>query len=64
MQHRAMGQWQMSEADARMKQRVAVTVGTSGAMRVVMPAQKGIHALPRGLGCTGWMKWMDLWAAR
>jgi gluconokinase len=29
--------------------RVAVTIGTSGAMRVVMPAKKGIHTLPRGL---------------
>lgn len=35
--------------------RVAVTIGTSGAMRVVMPAQKGIHALPRGL----WMYRVD-----
>jgi gluconokinase len=35
--------------------RVAVTVGTSGAMRVVMPAKKGIMALPRGL----WMYRVD-----
>jgi gluconokinase len=35
--------------------RVAVTVGTSGAMRVVLPAKKGILALPRGL----WMYRVD-----
>lgn len=35
--------------------RVAVTVGTSGAMRVVMPAQQGLNKLPRGL----WMYRVD-----
>lgn len=35
--------------------RVAVTVGTSGAMRVVMDAQKGLQTLPRGL----WMYRVD-----
>lgn len=29
--------------------RVAITVGTSGAMRVVMPVEKAIRSLPRGL---------------
>lgn len=35
--------------------RVAVTVGTSGAMRAVMPAVQGMHTLPRGL----WMYRVD-----
>lgn len=35
--------------------RVAVTVGTSGAMRVVMPAAKGLETLPHGL----WMYRVD-----
>lgn len=35
--------------------RIAVTVGTSGAMRVVMPAAQGLAKLPRGL----WMYRVD-----
>lgn len=35
--------------------RVSVTVGTSGAMRVVMPAAKGLQTLPHGL----WMYRVD-----
>lgn len=35
--------------------RVAVTVGTSGAMRVVLPAEQGLRKLPRGL----WMYRVD-----
>lgn len=35
--------------------RVAVTVGTSGAMRVVLPAHQGLQKLPRGL----WMYRVD-----
>ena len=35
--------------------RVAVTIGTSGALRVVMDAQKGLQTLPRGL----WMYRVD-----